>query len=208
MSTLDMAGPSLSGARQGGHEAAAATHLAFEMDAAAMCLNDVAYNGEPKAGGADRARLPLREALEDPFTLVGWDAGAAVGDNEAHRGVGGEHFDGDPPTTRRVAQRIGYQVRKRPRELGGVAGDGQSVGGCRGLARQAGLRGLQGEALANARADGPQVDRLALQCNRHPPPARYLEQPLRHVFEPFDIAFDRGDQLARPAVEGCNGAFE
>src|SRR5438128_967553 len=64
----------MSAARQLEREAAARSEGALEVDAPAVCLDDVAHDGESQARGADVAAVAgLDEAVEDALLLIGWD---------------------------------------------------------------------------------------------------------------------------------------
>src|SRR5207302_2481882 len=101
-------------ARQVEREAAPATHFALEVHPAAVCLDDVADDGEAEPRGADRPRLALHEPLEDALALVRRDARAAVGDDDPYLAAVRGRLDGHPSAARRVAERVRHQVRERP----------------------------------------------------------------------------------------------
>ena len=129
------------------------------MDAPAVCLDDVAHDGEPEAGSADVAAVArLDEAVEDALLLIGRDAAPGVAHRDDDGPVGGPHLDPHRSARGRVAERVGEEVRQRPGELGRIAGDGQGATRDRRLEGDALLPGLQGEELHRARDHLAQVD--------------------------------------------------
>src|SRR4030095_13810830 len=189
-----------SAARQVEREAAPPADLAVEMDAASMRLHDVADDGEAEPSCPPSPLVALHEPFEYPLALLPGDARAAVRDDDPNRALIRDRLHRHAAATRCVTERVRDQVRKRPGQLRGVPGDRQPASWRRGLESDPSLRRLEREELPDAREHCPEVDRLALQCNRHRTPARHLAEPLRHVLEPRDIALDGGHEVAATAV--------
>src|SRR5207244_5197623 len=122
----------------------------------------VADDGEAEPRGADRPRLALREPLEDALALVRRDARAAVGDDYPYLAVVRGRLDRHPSAARRVAERVRHQVRERPRELRGVAGDRHAVADGRRLEGDAAFLGLKREDLGDPCQHLPEIDLLAV----------------------------------------------
>src|SRR5437868_3046681 len=94
----------------------------LEMHPSPMGLHDVAHDGEPEAGGPGVADSQvLAEALEDPFLLLGRDAGTGVVDGDPHQVTCGRTRDVDPAPGWRITKRVGDEIREGPGELGLVA---------------------------------------------------------------------------------------
>src|ERR1051326_58169 len=142
-------------------EAGSLSQRALEVDAAAVSLDHVADDRQPEPGGARLAPGgQLGEALEDLLLLLGRDPGAGVGDRDRDRAVVRRHADAHAPAGRRVADRVGDQVRERPGELRLVAGDRLVHGGAVALERHALLARLDREELNDALDHGAEVYRL------------------------------------------------
>src|SRR5262249_14603206 len=151
-------------------EAAAVPDLAVEEDPAAVCLHDVAHDREPEAGGAGLATvLALDEALEDALALLRGDARAGVGHADAYHAIVRARSERHLAAARRVAQRVRDQVRERPENLRGIAGDAQIHLGDREVQCHAALPGLQGKDARAARHDVADVHVLPLQRDAHRP---------------------------------------
>src|SRR5579883_983938 len=114
--------------RQLEREAAALADLSLEPDPPAVRLHDVAHDGELEPRGA-RFRLvrALDEALEDALALLGGDARPRVADRDQHRPVLGARVEHDAPAARRVAERVGDEVRERPGDLRRIPGDREAA---------------------------------------------------------------------------------
>src|SRR5262245_59225432 len=189
-----------SAARQIEDETAPSPRLALHADVATVRLYDVPYDRETEAGGADRHPIALHVPLEDAVALVARNAGARVGDDDPHDPFHGRRIDGYPAAARGVPERVRDEIRKRPGELRRVSRQRRAVRRSRGREGDAALRRLQGEDLRQAREHAAQVDRPALDRERHGAPPRYLEQPLRDVLEAFHVAPDRGRELPGSAA--------
>src|SRR5689334_12348161 len=106
----------ISAPRQLEGEAGPARRGALQIYPAAVRLHDVAHDGEAEPGGSRLAdAVMLGEALEDPFLLLGRDAGPRVVDGDPHDVAVGRGRDFDAAATRSVAERICDQIRKCPR---------------------------------------------------------------------------------------------
>src|SRR5688572_6677100 len=117
----------LSAVRDFESEASAPADGAFQMDAATVGQHDVANDREAEARRAGLARRRhLRIPFEDSVLLFGRNPGTGIGDGDRDRPVAGGKLDSDGTTGRGVANRVGDQVRERPRELRFVADDGQT----------------------------------------------------------------------------------
>src|SRR5579885_2034747 len=114
--------------RQLEREAAPFADLALEPDPPAVGLHDVAHDGEPEPRGAGFGPVrALDEALEDALALLGGDARARVAHRDQHPAVLGARLEHDAPAARRVAERIGDEVRERPGDLRRVPGDREAA---------------------------------------------------------------------------------
>src|SRR6516162_10084225 len=140
--------------RQLEREAAAAPDLAVEEDPAAVCLHDVTHDREPEAGGAGLAAvLTLDEALEDALALLRGDARTGVGHADAYHAVVRARGERHLAAARCVAERVRDQVRERPENLRGIAGDAQVHVRNRHIQRDAALARLEREDACGARND-------------------------------------------------------
>src|SRR5262245_9603145 len=183
--------------------------LALEEDAPAVRLHDVAHDGESETRGARLAAvLPLHEPLEDALALLGRDAGTGVGDAHAYDPVVRAGADRDLAAARRVPQPVRDQVRQRPEDLRGIAGDAQIARRHHRLERDAALARLEREDAGAARDDVAEMHVLPLERDAHRARARHVEKPLRHVLEAFHVLARRLDQLGALGVERRAAAFE
>src|SRR5512139_3834028 len=120
--------------RQLDGEAAAFAHFAVEMNASAVCLDDIADDRKPEACRTDVAAGPeLREPFEDALALLGWNAGPGVAHGDLHRLRLRGSTDADTSRGWRITQRVREQVGECPGQFGGIAHDRQVLCGQRGL---------------------------------------------------------------------------
>ena len=172
------------------------------MDAAPMCLDDVPDDREPETGRPSWPLATLHEPLENPLALVSGDSWASVRDDDPNRIIVRDRVDRDGSATGCVSKRVRHQVRKRPGQRRRVPRDCQPISSRLRLEGDFALRCLEREHVPDPREHRPKVDGLTLTGTRHRSPARHLEQPVRYVLEPLEIAPDGDRELARPAGEG------
>src|SRR5579862_348180 len=170
-------------------EATAATHLAGEMYPSAVCLHDVAYDGEAQAGRADvTAGRKLCEAFEDALPLLRRNSRSRVTHRDQHHIRLRGDLRAHPSCRRRIANGVGKQVRQRPGEFCRITGDryGATVRQHR-LERDGLLLRLWSEDTDRLLDDGAEINLLPLERDVGCPRPGQVEQTARHVLQAADV---------------------
>ncbi|MEA2268011.1 MAG: hypothetical protein QOC64_621, partial [Solirubrobacteraceae bacterium] len=178
-------------------EQRAALRSVAHADRAAQQRHEVAHDRQAQAGPARpavRGAGHLAIALEDGLAVPGRDAGARVRDLDAHPAVAGLERAADDPTRRRVAHRVGHEVREDGEQLGVVGPRGQAPG----RAQDQALVALLQEAREARRGPVDQPRDVAVdRVGGHPPGVHprglqqvvgVLEQPVGAGADPFQVA--------------------
>src|SRR5262249_15778480 len=159
-------------------EATSVTHLAVEVDAATMCLDDIAHNRKAEAGRADvAAGGKLGEAFENTLALLRRNTGAGVAHGDQHCVRPRRGFDVHLSAGGRVAQRVGNRIGDRRGELGRIAEDGQADTGQLGVDLDLLFLGLRDENPQGLLDEVRQVDVLAFEGDVGGADARQVEEP-------------------------------